>query len=122
VLDGGWGLLAQTGQTGLNGCPSAAPTVFTPRIDESLLATGDYVRDTLSQPDVIVLDVRTDAEWDGTRLPGNNSRGGHIPGSVHLEWTHSLVPGEDRCLLPAGDLREMLAAAGVTPDKEVVTV
>jgi thiosulfate/3-mercaptopyruvate sulfurtransferase len=122
VLDGGWGLWLKQGRPVTMAVPSVATTVFTPRLDESLLATGDYVRETLSQPDVIVLDVRTDAEWDGTRLPGNNSRGGHIPGSVHLEWTQSLVPGEDRCLLPSGDLRELLAAAGVTPDKEVVTI
>jgi thiosulfate/3-mercaptopyruvate sulfurtransferase len=122
VLDGGWGLWLKQGRPVSMAPPSVPPSVFMSRVDESLLATAGYVRETLSRPDVVVLDVRTDAEWDGSRTPGNNSRGGHIPGSVHLEWTHSLAPGEDHCLLPTEELREMLAAAGVTPDKEVVTV
>ena len=122
ILDGGWRLWLKQGRPITMEQPRVAPSIFTPRVDESLLATGDYVRETMARPDVIVLDVRSDAEWDGTRTPGNNSRGGHIPGSVHLEWTRSLEAGEDRCLLPSEELREMLAAAGVTPDKEIVTV
>ena len=34
--------------------------------------------------DVVILDVRSDAEWEGTNDRGNK-RAGHIPGAVHLD-------------------------------------
>ena len=43
---------------------------------------------------------------------------GHLPGAAHLEWTELLDP-ETGTLKPANELRKMLAACGITPDKQV---
>ena len=47
------------------------------------------------------------------------ARGGAIPGAVHLEWTNNLGP--DGAFKPADELQADVRAAGVTPDREVVT-
>ena len=47
------------------------------------------------------------------------ARGGCIPGAVHVEWTTNLRP--DGSFKSADELRAMYTAAGVTPDKEVLT-
>ncbi|MNC70444.1 Thiosulfate sulfurtransferase [compost metagenome] len=47
------------------------------------------------------------------------ARGGHIPGAVNLEWTD--CQDRDRALRLREDLREMLAAHGITPEREIVT-
>ena len=94
---------------------------FTPRADESVYASAEYVMSVLETPGVVVLDVRTDGEWEGTNSRGNK-RAGRMPGAVHSEWTNNLVPDAARCFKPAPELKSMLDGLGVTPDQEIVTV
>jgi thiosulfate/3-mercaptopyruvate sulfurtransferase len=101
--------------------PKVSPAVFTPRPDESLRATVEYVLEAMSRPDVVVLDVRSDGEWTGANDRGNQ-RAGHIPGAVHIEWTNNVTAGDVRCFKDPDELRAMFEAAGVTPDKEVITL
>ena len=84
---------------------------------EHTIATWRDVQARLGKPDVVLLDTRTDGEWDGTTVRAK--RGGRIPGAVHVEWTRNLDP--DGAYKPAVELRQMYEQAGVTPDKEVVT-
>ena len=86
-----------------------------------MYATADYIMANLENPDVIVLDVRSDGEWDGSNTRGNK-RQGHMPGAVHLEWTNNLTADDEKRIKSADELREMYAACGLTPDKQIVTV
>jgi thiosulfate/3-mercaptopyruvate sulfurtransferase len=94
---------------------------FTPRPNESLYASAEYIMATFDNPDVVIWDVRSSGEWDGSVTRGNK-RQGHMPGACHLEWTHSYEPDEIKRWKSADALRQQLEAIGVTPDKEVVTV
>ena len=67
--------------------------------------------------DAVILDTRSDGEYRGTTVRA--ARGGCIPGAVHVEWTTNLRP--DGSFKSADELRAMYEAAGVTPDKEVLT-
>ena len=85
--------------------------------DANAVATWRDVRAALDQPNAVILDTRTDGEYCGTMVRA--ARGGAIPGAVHIEWTRNLTPeGEFK---PAAELRRMYEAAGVTPDREVIT-
>ncbi|HEY8576982.1 MAG TPA: rhodanese-like domain-containing protein [Devosia sp.] len=66
------------------------------------------VKALASDPNVVVLDVRSPSDYAA----------GHIPGSVSLFWDQTL--DADRVLLPVEDLQKLYADAGVTPDKRVV--
>lgn len=121
VLNGGWNRWLKEGRPLTMAEPNIPKASFVPRVDDSQRATAEYLMAALSRPDVVVLDVRTDGEWDGSATRGNK-RSGHIPGAVHLEWTNNLVADDERCFKSPDDLKAMLEAAGVTPDKEVITV
>ncbi len=121
LLDGGWqGWI----ESGLPVSAHAARAVdsppFTPRAEPERLATLDDVLARHNDSAWQVIDTRSDGEWEGTELSGN-SRGGHIPGSVHLEWKQLLTRGEDaeavHRFLPLDELRSTLSRAGVDPDK-----
>jgi thiosulfate/3-mercaptopyruvate sulfurtransferase len=81
------------------------------------LATWQDVRDRLRDPGAVMLDTRTDGEYDGTTVRAR--RGGAIPGAVHIEWTKNLTP--EGTFKPAAELRKLYEAAGVTPEREVIT-
>jgi len=66
------------------------------------------VKAAASDPNVVIIDVRAPSDYAA----------GHIPGSVNVYWDSTFGP--ERVLLPAEKLKELYAAAGVTPDKRVI--
>jgi thiosulfate/3-mercaptopyruvate sulfurtransferase len=94
---------------------------FTPRVDESLYATAEYIMSKLDDPNVVIWDVRSDGEWDGTNTRGNK-RQGHMPGARHLEWTNNYEQDDLKRWKSADALLQQLEACGITPEKEVITV
>ncbi len=93
---------------------------FSPKPNPEIFASRQQVIDAIGERETVLLDVRSDAEWTGENKRGTK-RGGRIPGAVHLEWTNFLTRGDVPTLLPADDLRRILKARGVTPDKNVIT-
>jgi thiosulfate/3-mercaptopyruvate sulfurtransferase len=79
-------------------------------------ATWRQVRDAIGAKDRVILDVRSQDEYDGS--VARAKRGGHIPGAAHVEWTDAAAG--DNVLKSPDDLHRMYEAAGVTPDKEVI--
>ena len=72
----------------------------------------------------VILDVRAQAEYDGDSFwPSGATEGagraGHVPGAVHVPIDG--LRGEDGQFRDVGEMREVLAAHGVTPDLRVVT-
>ncbi len=106
---------------------TADKTVVTPSVYTATLAgaghfaDGDYVASRLGAADFGLWDARSAGEYAGADV--RTQRGGHIPGAAHLEWTDTmaLAPNQPPLLKPLADIRAMLAARGLTPDKEIVT-
>ncbi len=83
-----------------------------------MIATADDVAVALDDPNVIVLDVRASDEYLGKMAMQGNPRLGRLPGVAYVEWT-SLLNDKERYKGPA-EMRRILAAAGVVPEKEVI--
>ncbi|OLT60029.1 sulfurtransferase [Moorena bouillonii] len=79
------------------------------------------VQASLEKTDCVVLDVRTPQEYSGEifmiKPPEGAERGGHIPGAVHLEYTHTL--NEDGTFKSVEELHGLYSSRGVTADKEI---
>jgi thiosulfate/3-mercaptopyruvate sulfurtransferase len=95
--------------------PPKSTWTGTPRPET--IATWRDVQDRLGRPGTVIVDTRSDGEYCGTNVRAK--RGGAIPGAVHIEWTRNLGP--DGAFKSADDLRKMYQAAGVLPDKEIIT-
>lgn len=120
VLNGGWNLWLKEGRAITQVEPRYPRTTFTPQIDESLMATAEYVLEAMKRPDVALLDTRSDEEFSGEN-PRGTKYGGYIPGAVHIEWLNHVTKDDLQMLKPASELREMFQAAGITPEKEIIT-
>ena len=120
VLNGGWHRW-RAEQRPLASRPSEpVPARFTPRPNEAVLARMDYVRERLADGTAQILDVRNAAER-AEPSPWGNRYGGVIPGALHWEWSDTLSADEQRRFRPAAELWAHLRAAGVAPEKEVIT-
>jgi thiosulfate/3-mercaptopyruvate sulfurtransferase len=117
VLDGGFNAWIRKGLPVTQHAQKPVPTDWTGTRDEEILAGWRDVKDRLHSPDAVIVDTRSDGEYCGTSVRA--ARGGAVPGAVHLEWTKNL--GSDGAFKSADELRKMYEAAGVRPDREVVT-
>jgi thiosulfate/3-mercaptopyruvate sulfurtransferase len=86
-----------------------------------MCALRSDVQDAIDDSDTVIWDVRARAEYTGDD-PRKNKRGGHIPNAHQLEWLDLTAPPvRSGLLLPSDEIEAKLSAAGVTPDKHVIT-
>ena len=87
-------------------------------IDDSMLATRDYLLSRLGSTDLQILDARTREEYDGVRILAN--RGGHIPGAVHFDWLDAIDPTRNLRLKSDHELIAKLSQRNIVLEHEIV--
>jgi thiosulfate/3-mercaptopyruvate sulfurtransferase len=117
LLDGGVKAWVAAGQPLSTSPVTPKPAEFHGTVNHDALATWRDVVDRLGRDDAQMLDARSAAEYRGELVRAK--RGGKIPGAINVEWKDNLAP-DGRFKSPDA-LRAMYDAAGVTPDREVVT-
>lgn len=115
VLDGGLGAWQQAGLPTESGTATVPSSNFRLDRDAETIADRDWITAHLDDPDAVLLDVRSPAEYTGEDV--RSARGGHIPGAVNLDWRR-LKNNEGR-LLDTASLRALLADHGVRPESDV---
>jgi len=85
--------------------------------DLEMQTTWQYVVDHIDDPSTLTCDVRGPEEYLGRDVRAE--RGGHIPGSVNIEWTAAMTG--DGTFKSAAELAALYAGAGFTPDKQIIT-
>lgn len=96
-----------------------ASTRYSVTLTSAARVDKDYILANLGKPALVLLDTRSEAEFNGTDKRA--SRGGHIPGAINVDWTRAIDQSKNMRLRPEADLRSMYEVLGVTRDKEVIT-
>ena len=94
-----------------------------PEPDFALRAYRDDILPRLSDSELVLVDVRSPAEFSGEVLapPGlieTAQRAGHIPGAASIPWAQTVR--EDGTFKSPDDLAALYAAKGVTGDKDII--
>jgi thiosulfate/3-mercaptopyruvate sulfurtransferase len=117
LLDGGLDQWKKEGRLISQDYPTVQKKRFRPSIRKDFYVTYDEFLKLKDRNDVIVLDARPAAIYEGKgpwKVPG------HIPGAVNLPWA-SLMDDNNKALLkPEKEVADILKRHGVTPDKTVV--
>lgn len=91
--------------------------------NSSVNITMDELLETYDNPDVQILDVRRESEYNGMET-GNNMRGGHIPGAIQLEWNRMLSKSKQwegvNFFMSEVEMHALLDKYGVSKDKTTV--
>ena len=119
LLNGGFSGWAAAGLPVTAGTCTPAPSRYRAVLGTDAVADAEYLRGRIDDENVVFLDARTPAEFAGRDRRA--LRGGHIPGAVNLNWIDTMDTARHRRLRPAPELRAMLDARGVTPEREVIT-
>ncbi len=121
VLNGGWAKWEKEGRAVSKEVPTPAKATFVAKPNPDVICALDYVKEkaTNPNPNVVILDVRSQAEYTGADVRA--ARGGHVPNAVNLDWQASLTETDPKVWKPADQLRAQFAKAGITKDTEVIT-
>ena len=120
VLNGGWHRWLSEGRPVTFHASKPRAAAFTARPNPAIYATAEMLKEIHAGPGCHVLDARTDAEWEGTNDRGNR-HSGRIPNAKHLEWVRFVASDDSRQFLPAEELQSLLAEAGISRDRPVIT-
>jgi thiosulfate/3-mercaptopyruvate sulfurtransferase len=118
ILNGGiQGWLAE-GYDIANAPASRGESSFSVNVNEAMWCDITYVMEAANDPDKIIFDARSEAEYTGEDVRAE--RGGHVPNAVNLEWSRVLQPDGIPYFLPPQQIQDKYTALGITPDKEVI--
>lgn len=114
ILDGGFRKWLKEGRPLTQEAPTLVKATYVPKPrSDWALKTSD-----VDPRRALVLDARSLAEYAG-KENGGAKQGGHIPGAQSFPWTQ--LAGALESFKSIEAMKQALAAAGITPDKEVVT-
>ena len=119
VVNGGWNKWTKENRPTSNEVTKPAATTFTSKINPGTICATDVVEKAIDTAGYVIVDARTAAEFNGTDVRA--ARGGHIPNAINIDWQRNVTNDDLKVWKSPADLREMYRAAGVTPDKQVIT-
>lgn len=108
--------------------PDVKPGRFTPRPRPEIVVDINGAKDlsfaatNAPAASPVLVDARSSGEFNGaTAASSEIPRPGHIPGAVNVNWMNGQASKTDMSLLSEPELRKLYEAAGVKPDRPVVT-
>jgi thiosulfate/3-mercaptopyruvate sulfurtransferase len=94
-----------------------------PEVDPALRAFRDDIRPRLGDPGLVLIDVRSPAEFNGEVIapPGMSEtaqRAGHIPGAASIPWAQAVQ--ESGRFKSADELASLYGAKGATAEADII--
>jgi len=125
ILDGGRQKWIDEGRELTTDAPAPEPQQYRAKErDETIRVFRDAVGESIAAGDKALVDVRSPQEFSGELVspPGYEQegaqRGGHIPTALSIPWAQAVR--DDGTFKSPEELRELYAAKGVTPDKQII--
>jgi thiosulfate/3-mercaptopyruvate sulfurtransferase len=121
ILNGGYPKWTAENRAVTRQAPRFEAATFSATPDPSKIADRAYILANMGKNSVALCDARTPAEYTGEDVRKGAGRGGRVPGSINVDWVNSVTDGETPLFKALADLKQLYEAAGITPDKEVIT-
>jgi thiosulfate/3-mercaptopyruvate sulfurtransferase len=118
ILNGGWNTWIKAKLPVTTEVPTPPATPFSVHMDAQKSCLVEELLVEMQRSNVVIIDARSPAEYSGFDV--RSKRGGHIPGTVNIDWVHNVTNDDLKTFKPAAELHRMYEAAGVTPDKEII--
>ena len=117
LLDGGWTKWSGEQRATNAVVPTPAAAKFAVKAGTVKVATADQVKTAINNPNMKLLDARTQGEIDGKDLR-NIKRGGFIESSIPLYWEDTL-DATTRTFKPAAEIAKLYRDKGITASDNV---
>lgn len=119
VLNGGFRKWVKEGRAVTQEIPRVVKKKYVASAHPEKVVTLKWMKKNIRKKKVVVIDTRSLNEYIGQVVPEGTSRGGHIPGARHLEW--SKLSGDLETFKSADEMRKILSKNGITRDTRIIT-
>jgi len=117
VLNGGFRKWVKEGRAVTQDAPQVEKKKFTAAPQPQKVVTSEAVKKRDQK--TVLADARSFKEFIGQDVVPGASRGGHIPGAVHLEWTQ--IGDKLETFKSADEIKKVLEKKGITKDTKAIT-
>jgi len=117
VLDGGLDKWKEEKRPLTRDYGTSSPSTYILNLKDEYFIEYDEFRRVKDMPDVVVLDARPPAFYEGQ---GPWSKPGHIPGAINLPWKTLMDDKNKKLMKTPEQLEPMVKAVGATPDKTII--
>jgi thiosulfate/3-mercaptopyruvate sulfurtransferase len=118
VLDGGWVKWTAEQRATTTATPAVTSAKFSVKAGTVKVATADQVKAAINNPQIKLVDARTQGEIDGKDLR-NIKRGGFIESSIPVYWEDTL-DATTKAFKPAAEIAKLYRDKGITSNDDVV--
>ena len=119
VLNGGFRKWMAESRPVNQNVPKVETKKFAAKPNADKIVTLNWLEKNLRNKDIVIVDNRSFKEYIGEDVRPGASRGGHIPGAVHIEWKK--FSDEMNTFKSSEQLEKVLTERGITKDVKVVT-
>lgn len=119
ILNGGLRKWLKENRLVTQDAPTPEKKKFAAKPNAERVTTRAWVEKNLRGKDVVLVDTRSFNEYIGKDVRPGASRGGHLPGAAHLEWTK--FSDKLNTFKSADQIEKALNQRGITKDTKVVT-
>ncbi|GMQ86894.1 MAG: sulfurtransferase [Gammaproteobacteria bacterium] len=119
IMNGGFRKWVKEGRPVTQDVPKVVKKKYTAKAHPENVVALKWMKRNMRKKNVTVIDARSLNEYIGQTVPEGASRGGHIPGARHLEW--SKLSGDLETFKSADEMRKVLNKHGITKDTQVIT-
>lgn len=119
ILNGGLRKWLKENRLVTQDVPTPEKKKFAAKPNAERVTTRAWVEKNLRGKDVVIVDTRSFNEYIGKDVRPGASRGGHVPGATHLEWTK--FSDKVNTFKTADQIEKALNQRGITKDTKVVT-
>lgn len=119
VLNGGFRKWMKEGRPVTQDVSTVEKKRFLAKEHPAKIITRASVEKSLRAKDAVIVDTRSFNEYIGKDVRPGASRGGHLPGAVHLEWTK--FSDKVNTFKTADQIEKALKQRGITKNTKVVT-
>ena len=119
ILEGGFtAWKKEGGAVSRTGYKNKAVPFAVKKFKEHYLVDTDWINNNMGKSGLVLLDVRTEPEYQGKIRPFQEKRAGHLPGAVNIEMQNFVKDGYQ--FKEVEEITELLQKHCITPDNEIV--
>lgn len=119
ILDGGFTAWRASGGKTSNVTHGAKAVTYPhAKYDPSYIVSTEWLAENLKNPEIKIVDVRSEKEYTGEIRPFGERRPGHIPGAINFSMEKVFTA--DFKILPEQPLRDMIEGAGFTDKDQTI--
>ncbi|MBT5231888.1 MAG: sulfurtransferase [Methylococcales bacterium] len=120
LIDGGYSHWMSKGYDTTESTNTNTPTAYTIEYNESVATNKNFVMEHILNSKNILLDTRSEEEYQGKKVVGKAKKAGHIPSARNINWKQFIDPDNFNRIISVAEIKKILLINRIVGKKKIV--